>query len=259
MSDFSQHFKKNLQSWENRTPVHMESRFYNNEKFKSSKYSLNDIERSILQDVSKQSMLHLQCHFGQDTISWANLGAEATGVDFSPSAIKAAKELSNEVNVPCRFIESNVLELDLEEEFDIVFSSYGAIGWLPNLKKWGEVVAKHLKKGGTFLLVETHPFLSILEGHDYFFDKDMRIEKEKGSYTDGGENLDSEFYWWNHSLTEIFVALESNGLKLQSFEEYNYTPYLLKGMVEREAGKHVLKDRAHQNLPYVFSLKATKK
>jgi len=259
MIDFSQHFKKNLQSWENRTPIHLESRFYDNEKFKSTKNSLNDIERSILQDVSNKSMLHLQCHFGQDTLSWANLGAKSTGVDFSPSAIKAAKDLSDEINVPCRFLESNVLELDLDEEFDIVFSSYGAIGWLPDLNKWGEVVAKHLKKGGTFLLVEIHPFVSLFEGHDYFFDKDMNIEKEKGSYTDGGKNIKSEFYWWNHSLTEIFVALESNGLKLQSFEEYNYTPYHVKGMIERESGKYVLEDRKQQNLPYIFSLKATKK
>ena len=259
MSDFSQHFKKNLQSWENRTPVHIESRFYDNEKFKSTKYSLNHIERSILQDVSNKSMLHLQCHFGQDTLSWANLGAIATWVDFSPSAIKTAKELSDEINVPCRFLESNVLELNLDEEFDIVFSSYGAIGWLPDLNKWGEVIAKHLKKGGTFLLVEIHPFVSLFEGNDYFFDKDMNIEKEKGSYTDGGENMNSEFYWWNHSLTEIFVALESNGLKLQSFEEYNYTPYPVKGMVERDPGKYVLEDRKQQNLPYIFSLKATKK
>jgi hypothetical protein len=87
----------------------------------------------------------------------------------------------------------------------------------------------------------------------------MNIEKEKGSYTDGGENMNSEFYWWNHSLTEIFVALESNGLKLQSFEEYNYTPYPVKGMVEREPGKYVLEERKQQNLPYIFSLKATKK
>jgi SAM-dependent methyltransferase len=259
MSDFSQHLKKNHQSWENRTPIHLESRFYDNEKFKSTKYSLNDIERSILQDVSNKSILHLQCHFGQDTLSWANLGAIATGVDFSPSAIKAAKELSDEINVPCRFLESNVLGLNLDEEFDIVFSSYGAIGWLPDLNKWGKVVANHLKKGGTFLLVEIHPFVSLFEGHDYFFDKDMNIEKEKGSYTDGGENMNSEFYWWNHSLTEIFVALESNGLKLQSFEEYNYTPYPVKGMVEREPGKYVLEERKQQNLPYIFSLKATKK
>lgn len=259
MSEFSSHFKKNLKSWESRTPIHLESRFYDNVRFKETKYSLNDIERSILKDVSDQSMLHLQCHFGQDSLSWANLGASVTAIDFSPSAIKTAKQLSKEINVPARFIESNVLEVDLDEEFDIVFSSYGAIGWLPDLKRWGEVVAKHLKKGGTFLLVEIHPFISLLEGHDYFFDKNMTIEKEEGSYTDGGKDIVSEFYWWNHSLTEIFVALESNGLKLQSFEEYNYNPYPVKGMIEREKGKYVLENKKHQNLPYIFSLKATKK
>ena len=90
MSDFSQHFKKNLQSWENRTPVHIESRFYDNEKFKSTKYSLNDIERSILQDVSNKSMLHLQCHFGMDSLSLEGMGAKVTGIDFSDEAIDFA-------------------------------------------------------------------------------------------------------------------------------------------------------------------------
>jgi len=259
MSEFDSHIKKNLQSWESRTPIHLESRFYDNEKFKESKNSLNPIERSILTDVNNKSLLHLQCHFGQDTLSWANLGAHATGIDFSPSAIAAAKQLSKDINVSCHFIESNVLELDLKEEFDIVFSSYGAIGWLPDLNKWGEVVAKHLKKGGTFLLVEFHPFMGLIDGYDYFFDKNMPIESEEGSYTDGGEGQVNEYYWWSHSLTEIFVALESNGLKLQAFEEYDYSPYKLDGMIQIETGKYILEKRKQQSLPYVFSLKATKK
>ena len=101
--------------------------------------------------------MHLQCHFGQDSLSWAKKGAKVTAVDFSPSAIKAAKTLSKELDIEAEFIESNVLTLDLKQKFDVVFMSYGTLGWLPDLKQWGAVVAKHLKQGGTFLLLNSTP------------------------------------------------------------------------------------------------------
>ncbi|MGC6470304.1 MAG: class I SAM-dependent methyltransferase [Flavobacteriales bacterium] len=262
MENFSSHFQKNLKSWEDRTPIHLCSNFYNNELFIKTKNSLNTIELNALEDINQKSLLHLQCHFGQDTLSLANLGANVTGVDFSPSAIAAAKQLAIDTKLNATFVESNVLELDLNEEYDIIFSSYGALGWLPDLQKWGKVVAKHLKKGGTFLLVEFHPLIDLLDietQYGYFFDKNTEIEKEEGSYTDGGKDMKTEYYWWSHSLTEIFKGLESNGLKLQLFEEFDYSPYHLDGMIEREPNKYVLEKRANQSLPYVYALKATKK
>jgi ubiquinone/menaquinone biosynthesis C-methylase UbiE len=262
MNKLNKKIEINRHSWEDRTAIHLKSDFYDLESFKKDPMSLKSIELEAMGDVKGKSFLHLQCHFGQDSLSWAKKGADVTAVDFSPAAISAAKGLSKELNIEANFVESNVLTLDLEKEFDIIFMSYGTLGWLPDLKLWGSIVAKHLKQGGTFLLVEFHPVLDILDDktqHPYFFDENTPTTLEMGSYTDGGEDMKTEYCWWNHSLSEIFVALESNGLKLQSFEEFDYSPYFIKGTVERQEGQYVLKNRAKQSLPYVFSLKATKK
>lgn len=261
MDNLSKNIEINRQSWEDRTAVHLKSDFYDLKSFKKHQMSLKPIELEAMGDVKGKSILHLQCHFGQDSLSWAKKGAYVTGVDFSPAAISAAKELSKELNIDARFIESNVLTLDLQEDFDIIFMSYGTLGWLPDLKLWGSIVSKHLKQGGTFLISEFHPLIDLLDEKTqfgYFFDENTPTIKEEGTYTDGGEDMSTEYCWWSHSLTEIFVALESNGLKLQSFEEFNYSPYHLKGMIARQEGQYVLENRAKQSLPYVFTLKATK-
>ena len=262
MDKLGKNIKINHKSWEDRTSIHLKSKFYDVEAFKKNPMSLKSFELEGLGDVKGKSLLHLQCHFGQDSLSWAKKGAKVTAVDFSATAIKAAKALSEELEIKTKFIESNVLTLDLKQEFDLIFMSYGTLGWLPDLKKWGSIVAKHLKQGGTFFIAEFHPVLEILDEKKqfgYFFDKNIPTTKEVGSYTDGGEDMTTEYCWWNHSLSEIFVALESNGLKLQSFAEFDYSPYQIKGTVERQKGQYVLKNRVKQSLPYVFTLKATKK
>ena len=129
------------------------------------------------------------------------------------------------------------------------------------MKIWGSIISNHLKKGGIFLLTEFHPFLELIKnnGYDYFYNPNPDIETENGSYTDGREGLMTKTCWWNHSLTDIFSALESNGLKLIHFEEFDFSPFLLDGMKKKEKGKYVLKEREKLSTPYVFNLKATKK
>ena len=180
--------------------------------------------------------------FGQDSISFARMGANVTAVDFSDVAVKEAKKIAKEINIPVNFIESNILGLKLNKEFDIVFTSYGVIGWLPDLDEWAKSIASHLKNGGIFLLTEFHPFLELIkdDGYDYFYDPNPDIEIENGTYTDGGSELVTKTCWWNHPLSNIFSALESNGLKLNYFEEFDYSPYLLDGMIKKEKGKYVL-------------------
>lgn len=261
MENFEKYIATNKEAWDTKTPIHLSSKFYDNEAFKKGNTSLKPIELEAIGDVKDKSILHLQCHFGQDSMSLARMGAKVTAVDFSGVAISEAKSISKEINTPVRFIENDVLNLDIKEEFDIIFSSYGAIGWLPDLNKWGATVALHLKQGGTFLLTEFHPFLDLLDEnqYDYFYNKNPDIEIEEGTYTDGGEDLKIKTCWWNHTLTDIFTALESNGLKLKFFQEFDYSPYCLKGMIKKEEGKFVLEKRQNQRLPYVFNLKATKK
>ena len=261
MNNFSDYINKNKKSWDKRTLIHLKSDFYDNNKFKKHLNSLNSIELEEIGNVKKKDLLHLQCHFGQDSISLANMGSNVVAVDFSKSAIKYAQELSVELNVKLDFYESNILNLNLNKEFDIIYTSYGVLGWLPDLNKWAKTISRHLKRGGLFLLVEFHPFIELLNNtqNDYFYNIVPDIEKKYGSYTDGGKDILIEDFWWNHSFSEIFYALESNGLILQSFNEYNYCPYKLEGMIEKENNKYVLKEKLSQNLPYVFSLKATKK
>ena len=261
MNRFKKYIEKNKIAWNKRTPIHIASEFYNNKGFKRKKNSLKAIEINSLGNVKGKKILHLQCHFGQDSISLARMGAEVTGVDFSNIAINEAKKISKETNTKVCFIESDVLSLNMDKKFDVVFSSYGVLGWLPDLKKWAEVIANHLKKGGVFLLTEFHPFLALLDNsqYDYFYKEDPDEEKRYGSYTENGNTVLIEDCWWNHSLAELFFALESSGMKLLRFEEFDYSPFLLEGMTKREKNKYVLKKRANQKIPYVFSLKAIKK
>lgn len=260
MTDFQKHIKINKKTWNKRTPIHIKSNFYNNKKFKEEGNSLKPIELNAIGNIKEESLLHLQCHFGQDSISLAKMGAKVTAVDFSDVAIKKAKEMSKEMNTNIDFIESDVLKLDIDKKFDIVFSSYGAIGWLPDLNKWGNIISKHLKKGGKFLLTEFHPFLEMTKdnGYDYFYNPHPDIDIEKGTYTDGGNGLITKTCWWNHSLSDIFKALQSNGLEIVLFEEFDYSPFLLEGMIKQKKGRYVLKRRVNKSTPYVFNIKAIK-
>ena len=150
----------NRQNWNERTPVHAASDFYDVAGFKAGRITLTDIERGEVGDVSGKTLLHLQCHFGLDTMSWARLGATATGVDFSEAAIDLARSLNDELRLNTRFIRSDVYGLPdvLDEEFDVVFTSYGVLVWLPDLDRWARTIRRMLRSGGTFYLVEFHPF-----------------------------------------------------------------------------------------------------
>ena len=260
LDKFKKYLESNKQSWNKRTPIHIKSDFYRNNQFKKKLNSLKSIEIDSLGDIRRKSLLHLQCHFGQDSISLAKMGAKVTAVDFSNIAIKEAKKIAKEVNIPVHFIESDVLKLNIDKKFDIIFTSYGAIGWLPDLNKWAKTIANHLKIGGEFLLTEFHPFFQMIQddGYNYFYDSKPDCEIENGTYTDRGEDLSTTTYWWNHSLTNIFSALESNKLKIIEFKEFDYSPFLLKGMIKREDGKYILEKRQKNSTPYIFNLKALK-
>ncbi len=256
----------NRESWNNCTPVHLSSDFYGVEEFIAGKTSLNPIELELLGDITGKKILHLQCHFGQDSISLARLGAEVTGVDFSDAAIHAARELAGKCNVKCRFVESDVYALPghLEDEFDMIFTSYGVIGWLPDLHKWAGVIKHFLKPGGKLLLVEFHPVMWIFDEHfdrvTYnYFNAGPILEESSGTYTDRDAPIHYRTISWNHSLSEIFRVLEGNGMRLKYFQEYDYSPYnCFKDLIERRPREFVL-EKYPGMLPMVFSLVAENK
>lgn len=152
----------NRRHWDELVSIHLRSEFYDVASFVGGRSTLLSIESEEVGDVTDKTLLHLQCHFGMDTLSWARVGATVTGVDFSGEAVKAARRLADEVGLAERasFIESNIYALpdNLSGQFDVVFTSYGVLGWLPDIEGWARVAAHFVKPGGFFYIAEVHPF-----------------------------------------------------------------------------------------------------
>jgi len=267
MTNYNKFFEANKKLWNKRVYININSDFYGNDKFINTKYSLNSIELNELGDVSGKRILHLQCHYGQDTLSLGNLGGEVTGVDFSEEAIKTAEELSKKIDVPAKFICSNIYDLKkkLNDKFDLVFTSYGTIGWLPDINKWANIVSHFLKPEGKFLIVEFHPFVWMLDSkfeklhYSYFHTKEPIEEIVSGTYSDRTADIELVEYGWNHSLSDVVNSLIKEGLEIKSLKEFSYSPYnCFPNMVEIEKGKYVFK-KFKEKLPLVYSLNAIKK
>ncbi len=260
------YFDLNKKSWNNRVDIHYDSEFYDVKNFIAGNTSLNDIELNLLGNLKNKSVLHLQCHFGQDTISLSRLGAIATGVDFSENAINKANILAKETNSSAEFICCNIYDLPkhLDKKFDIVFTSYGTITWLPDLKQWAKLICDYLKPNGKFVFAEFHPVVWMFD--DYFktvaynyFNTGPIVETENGTYADPEAPISSEYIGWNHSIGEVLNNLISNGLEINSFTEFDYSPYnCFKETIETEPKKYRIK-HLHNNIPMVYALAATKK
>ena len=261
--------QSNRTLWNNWAAIHEQSKFYDVEGFKAGRSSLKAIEREELGDVSGKSLLHLQCHFGMDTLSWARLGAQVTGVDFSDQAIDLAQGLSQDLGIPAQFVCSDIYALPdvLSGHFDIVFTSYGVLYWLPDLRRWGEIIAHFLKPGGTFYIVEYHPFANVFENsgvadlqvtYPYFAGPEPLRFDTHGSYAEPTANYHFVEYGWDHPLSEIVNSLLAAGLRLDYLHEFPFTfeqrfPFMEQGADGRwRLSKH---DNA---IPLLFSLKATR-
>lgn len=265
MTDNSEYFKVNKATWNTKVKVHAESDMYDMDAFKKGKSSLMNYETKALGDVSGKTLLHLQCHFGQDTLSWSRLGAKCVGVDLSNEGVKLAKALNNELGLDAKFVCCNVLDTAkyVKETFDIVFTTYGVIGWLPDLKPWGKMIAEKLNKGGVFYLAEFHPIVWMF---DYLEDKPIMkygymqdeaiYEEYQGTYADTGSKMLTKEYGWNHGLSEVVNALTEAGLHIEYLNEYDESPYnVLPDLVETKSGNYALKDKLY---PLIFEIKATK-
>lgn len=256
----------NRQSWNNRTDAHLKSEFYGLDNFLKGKTSLNSIELELLGDIKGKTILHLQCHFGQDTISLSRLGAEVTGVDLSDKAIESAKQIAKKESSNTTFICCDIYDLPnyLDQKFDIVFTSYGTIGWLPDLDKWAEIVSKYLKPNGQFVFVEFHPVVWMFDDNFEkiaysYFNSGAIIESENGTYADKDAKISQEYVMWNHGLGEVFNNLIKNGLEISTFKEYDYSPYnCFNKNIEFEPNKYRI-DHLDNKIPMVYALVAKKK
>jgi 2-polyprenyl-3-methyl-5-hydroxy-6-metoxy-1,4-benzoquinol methylase len=262
---FQDYFGTNKKTWEKKVPIHAESSFYDVPSFLNGKSSLNSYELDALGDVNGKSLLHLQCHFGQDTLSWARMGALATGVDISEEAITLSRKLNKQLGLSAEFVCCNVLDtsMHIQEQFDIIFTSYGVIGWLPDLKPWALMIAQRLKSGGTFYMVEFHPIVWMF---DYTGDKPVMkygyhqdeavYEEYEGTYAQADAAIISKEYGWNHGLGEVVSALIDAGLKIEILREHDASPYdVLSDLVKNENGLYESKDHLY---PLIFEIKATK-
>lgn len=255
----------NKKSWNQRTALHLESAFYKIPEFMAGASSLQSIELDLLGDLKDKKVLHLQCHFGQDSISLSRLGAEVTAVDFSEDAIAAAKELAEKCGQEVRFITSDVYDLaeHLDETFDWVFTSYGVLGWLPDMAKWANLVERFVAPGGQFLIVEFHPVLwmfdEAVEKVTYsYFNTEPILETLTGSYADPEAEVELKTVTWNHDLQEVLQNLLDTGLVLQAFREYDYSPYpIFEENIAIADGRYCPKGQ-QGTLPLIYALKMHK-
>jgi len=226
MSERSGEIADNRRLWDAWTAIHTTGSFYDVQRFRDDPADVRIApwEREELGDVSGKTLLHLQCHFGLDTLSWARLGAaHVTGVDFSEPAIAFARALAAETGLRdrSRFVVSDIYDLPGEldgETFDVVYTGRGALCWLPDLGPWAEHVARFLAPGGTFYLHEGHPIMwaiadeqatpnDIHFGFDYWGGGTISFPVE-GSYADLTAEVDAEVeHSWLHSIGEIVTLL----------------------------------------------------
>jgi len=251
----------NRQSWNDRVDSHLQSEFYDVEGFLKGQTSLKEIELPLLGDVNGKSILHLQCHFGQDTLSLQRMGAKCTGIDLSDKAIVLARELNEQLGLDAEFVACDVYDTSnhIHGKFDIVYTSYGTIGWLPDINRWAEVIAHFLKPGGKLVFVEFHPVVWMFND-DFtkvkypYHNADPIVEQESGTYADREADISPKYVSWNHGLGEVVTALLKAGLKVEAFQEYNYSPYnCFANTVEFESGKFRIRHLGDK-IPMVYSV-----
>lgn len=225
----------NREQWDQRTKAHLTSDFYDVEGWLAGQDSLKIPELDLLpDDLTGLKILHLQCHFGQDTLSLARRGATVTGVDLSPAAIGAANKLAKRAGLEARFLNCDLYSLPkhLAETatFDIVFTTYGTITWLPDLDQWANIVASYLKPGGQFVFAEFHN-MAYLWNDDRtaikypYFNPEPIVEPITKSYTDGSDDVQGTEVNWDHTISAVVTALIGAGLTLRGFREFDYSPY----------------------------------
>lgn len=249
----------NKDTWNRRTEIHLKSKFYDVNSFLGGQTSLNQIELNEIGNVAGKSLLHLQCHFGLDSLSWARLGARVTGVDFSSKAIESARELAEETGLDAQFICSDLYEFSQrnKSQFDLVFTSYGVLCWLPDLDKWADLIAKSLKPRGVFYIAEFHPFFDAISGYSYFQNATPDFEEEN-TYTENDDGDKLTVITWPHPLSEVINALINAGLIIEQFNEFPYSPYnCFENMEELEKGRFSFKNYK-KNIPLIYSIKACK-
>jgi SAM-dependent methyltransferase len=254
--------------WDERTPIHSESEFYDLEGFVDDPTSthLRQFEIDEVGDVAGRTLLHPQCHFGLDTLSWGRRGARVTGLDFSEPAVETARRVAAEIGVEADFVAGDVydaVELVGGRTFDVVYTGLGALVWLPDVRRWASVMAELVAPGGFLYLAEFHPITEVFgDGglvvkHSYFHDE-AQVWDEPGTYVDfDAATNDNVSYQWTHPVGAVVTAVVEAGLTLELLHEHDYTlferwPFLVHDPASRTY--RVPDDQP--SLPLMYSLRA---
>ncbi|HVA02487.1 MAG TPA: methyltransferase domain-containing protein [Acidimicrobiales bacterium] len=261
-------FTQNRTSWDQRVPVHVASEFYDVEGWLREGRGPRPQEAAALGDVSGLDLVHLQCHFGLDTLAWARLGARVTGLDFSAPAIEQACVVAQRAGLEERatFVCANVYDaveaLD-HQTFDVVYVSLGALCWLPSVARWASVAAGLARPGGRLLLHDVHPLSDALSDdelvleHTYFEEPEPYIDDSGVTYTDATYSVSMERnYSWNHSLGEIVTAVIDHGFVLEGLEEHDWTSFARFPWLVREGDQRYVLPPGRPRIPLSFSLSA---
>lgn len=255
----------NAANWDERVPIHLASDFYDMAGFMEHRDSLNAFEREEMGDVTGKTLVHLQCHFGRDTLSWVKYGATVAGVDFSAPAITAARELAAELGADARFETADVYDaakaLD-GRTYDIVYTGIGALCWLPDMNRWAETVASLLAPGGFLYLVEFHPVCYALDNEtgrivkqDYF-KTEPDVWTATGTYADWeAETRHNTVVEFQHTLATVVTALARAGLRIEFLHEHDFTLFHQFQQL-RDNGDGTLGYDGEGRVPLMYSLKA---
>jgi SAM-dependent methyltransferase len=261
----------NRQHWDEVVPLHMAAVSYDVPGFKAGKSTLKALEREEMGDVRGKTLLHLQCHFGLDTLSWAREGAIVTGADFAERAVEAARALAAECGIEARFVRSNVYDLPdvLDGQFDIVFTSYGVLVWLPDMRRWAQVAARFVRPGGAFYLAEFHPFAHVFDDapelddlrvrYPYFTPEEPLRSDNDTTYAGPAEVLQNRTtFEWPHGIAEVVTALVDAGLRIEFLHEFPHTTWRYLPIME-PADDGLFRLAKHDGcVPLVYPIKATK-
>jgi SAM-dependent methyltransferase len=265
--------RANNELWDEWTRIHETSTFYDLDGFKRGGIRLLPYELEEIGPVEGLELLHLQCHFGIDTLSWARLGAKVTGADFSGAAVELARSVAAEIGIEdARFVQSDLYDLPavLDGQFDLVYTSGGVLGWLPDIERWADVVAKFVRPGGRFYITEIHPVAQVFENegvapgelrlsYPYWEHPEPLAFPVEGSYADRTAAVATTTeYGWDHGLGEIVTALIRAGLRIETLREYPFVLWPIDFLTEAPDGTYRLPQGTPGELPLFFSILASK-
>ncbi|MFH8513708.1 class I SAM-dependent methyltransferase [Streptomyces gelaticus] len=262
----------NRAHWDERVPIHARSDFYDLDSFRAGKDALRDFELAEVGDVTGKSLLHLQCHIGVDTLSWARHGAaQVVGLDFSEPAVETARALARELGFGqdrAAFVTADVhdaAEAVPDSSYDIVYTGIGALNWLPDTRRWAETAASLVAPGGFLYLAEFHPITDCLDDatgakveYDYF-SRDAWVEETPGTYADfDAPTLHNRSVEWQHPIGEVVSALAAAGLRIEFLHEHDASLFARFSDLERQDDGFYRFPADRPRIPLMYSIKASR-